>query len=647
LFNFKIFSSTMCGITGLYAFKKDKAAEQIAKVTQSNQKMLLRGPDSGDVFINDRVGLGHRRLSIIDTTACGTQPMTDKTGRYKIVFNGEIFNFEQLSEKYLSQIWLQNGGPVSHSDTEVLLYLLIEYGEKCLEWLSGFFAFAFYDIEQETMLIARDRFGKKPLLYYQHEDYIAFSSEMKALLAWDIPRKLNYNALHQYLQLNYVPQPQSMLLGVAKLKPAHYMKISASGIDAYLPYYTLQTHPEAYGEYSYEEAQEKLVSLMDTAVRERMISDVPLGAFLSGGIDSSVIVALASRYTDKLNTFSVGYKDNPYFDETSYAKLVANRYKTEHTVFSLSNNDFLEHVHGVLDYIDEPFADSSAIPVYILSQYTRKHVTVALSGDGGDEVFAGYNKHGAEWRVRQRSLVNTLVKAGHPFWKALPHSRSGKFTNKFRQLYRFSAGAKLDDRERYWRWAALNTPQQATALLSGSRRAEVDSAVLEREKTAILSAIKSDDYNEMLQVDMNLVLLSDMLVKVDLMSMANSLEVRSPFLDHKVVDFAFGLPSEYKINGQLKKRIVQDAFRTMLPEELYNRPKQGFEIPLLGWFRNELWSLINDDLLSEKFVIEQGIFDPTATEALKKQLKSNNPEDSHATIWALIVFQYWWKKYLA
>lgn len=637
----------MCGITGLYAFNKDKAAKQLAKVTQSNQKMLLRGPDSGDVFMNDRVALGHRRLSIIDTTSFGGQPMTDKSGRYKIVFNGEIFNFEAISSQYLSKVWERNGGPVSHSDTEVLLYLLIEYGEKCLEWLSGFFAFAFYDMEREELILARDRFGKKPLLYYQHEDYLAFSSEMKALVAWDIPRKLNYNVLHQYLQLNYIPSPQSMLEGVAKFKPGHYMKLNGKGVYEYKSYYTLQTHPEAYGQYTYDQAQQKLVALMDHAVQERMISDVPLGAFLSGGIDSSVVVALASKYTDKLNTFSVGYKDNPFFDETSYARLVAKQYNTEHTVFSLSNNDFLEHVHGVLDYIDEPFADSSAIPVYILSKYTRQHVTVALSGDGGDEVFAGYNKHGAEWRVRQQSVVNSLVKAGYPVWKMLPHSRNGKFTNKFRQLYRFAAGSRLSDRERYWRWAAFNTPQQATALIRESKRSEVDTAVLEREKSAILSAIRSDDYNEMLQVDMNLVLLGDMLVKVDLMSMANSLEVRSPFLDYKVVDFAFGLPSEYKINGTLKKRIVQDAFRGMLPPELYNRPKQGFEIPLLGWFRNELWPMINDDLLSESFVKEQGIFDPAATESLKKKLRSSNPEDSHATIWALIVFQYWWKKYMA
>ena len=636
----------MCGITGLFALRP-AGSGRLSKVANSNQRLSLRGPDSGAEFTSGPVALGHRRLSIIDTSSCAAQPMSDKSGRYTLVYNGEILNFESLSEKYLSAVWTRIGGPASHSDTEVLLYLLIEYGAECLPWLSGFFAFVLWDAEAEELLLARDRYGKKPLVYYTTEDYFAFASEMKALFAWDIPRELNHNALYQYLQLNYVPQPQSMIVGVQKLRAAHYMRVGMKGIKEYKPYYHLQTHPKEYERFTYPEAQAELVRLMDASVQKRLISDVPLGAFLSGGIDSSVVVALASKYTDKLHTFSVGYKDNPFFDETKYARSVAAMYQTEHTVFPLGSADFLEHLHGVLDYLDEPFADSSAIPVYILSKLTRQHVTVALSGDGGDEVFAGYNKHGAEWRVRQQSLANTLVKIGGPLWKALPHSRNGKFTNKFRQLNRFAAGAKLDARERYWRWAAFNSPQQVDDLLMPVTAEKIDRQLLQKEKSALLEVIAGDDYNEMLVADMNLVLISDMLVKVDQMSMANSLEVRSPFLDHKVVDFAFSLPSEYKINGQLKKRIVQDAFRKMLPDEIYNRPKQGFEIPLLDWFRKELWPMIDDDLLSRRFVEEQGIFNPNATEALKQKLKSNNPEDSHATIWALIVFQYWWKKYLA
>lgn len=636
----------MCGITGYYAFHNN-AAPNLTKITQSTQKLILRGPDCGNVYSDSKVALGHRRLSIIDTSDSASQPMTDTTNRYVIVFNGEIFNYRQLSGQYLQNVWQRMGGPKTSSDTEVLLYLLIEYGPKCLEWLSGFFAIAFYDKETGKLLLARDRYGKKPVLYYTANDYIAFASEMKALLEWDIPKEIDYTVLHQYLQLNYIPQPQSMLKGVEKLKAAHYMICTPWGVQEYKPFYQIRIDRASYQKYSYEGAQKELVKHMDTAVQERMISDVPLGAFLSGGIDSSVIVALASKYTNKLNTFSVGYKDNAYFDETSYAELVAKQYQTNHTVFSLTNNDFLEHLYNVLDYIDEPFADSSAIPEYILCHYTRKHVTVALSGDGGDEVFAGYNKHAAEWKVRRQSFTNSLVKAGAPLWKILPHSRNNKTTNLFRQLHRFAEGAQLSVKDRYWRWAAFNTQDKAGRLLNASALARVDIPLMEKERQLLLQHLGSNDFNEVLLTDMNLVLLSDMLVKVDLMSMANSLEVRSPFLDNKVVDFAFSLPSDYKIDGSMKKKIVQDAFRSMLPEAIYNRPKHGFEIPLLDWFRKELWGLINDDLLKKEFIAQQGVFNVSAIEQLKKKLHSGNPEDSHATIWALIVFQYWWKKYFA
>jgi len=636
----------MCGITGIYTFNR-QAIDKLSRVAQATQQLLRRGPDAGSHFSDGVAALGHRRLSIIDTSASAIQPMADHSGRYLIIFNGEIFNYRELSAQYLQQTWQQCGGPRTHSDTEVLLYLLITHGPQCLQWLSGFFAFAFYDREQHTLLLARDRYGKKPLLYYADADYFAFASEMKALLAYGIPREINFTTLHQYLALNYIPQPQSMLKGVAKLQPGHYLTLGAGGIQEYKAWYRLQPHPEQYGSYTYEAAQQRLVQLADAAVQERMISDVPLGAFLSGGIDSSVIVALASRYTDRLHTFSVGYKDNAFFDETKYAQLVARKYRTEHTVFSLSNGDFLEHVHDVLDYLDEPFADSSAIPVYILSKYTRQHVTVALSGDGGDEVFAGYNKHEAEWRARQRSPANSLVKAGLPLWQLLPRSRSNRLTNVIRQLHRFATGAGMTAPERYWRWASFLSPQQVNGLLSPAAGNKVDAPYMQQQKDTLLAALRGDDFNEVLLTDMHLVLLSDMLVKVDLMSMANSLEVRSPLLDHKVVDFAFGLPAGYKIDGRMKKKILQDAFRSMLPAEIYNRPKHGFEIPLLGWFRKELWSMINGDLLRKDFVAAQGIFNPAATEALKKQLHSGNPEDSHATIWALVVFQYWWKKYFS
>ncbi len=630
----------MCGITGIVTFN-EKARGRLEKARPANEKLNLRGPDGGGVFMKDACALGHRRLSIIDTSDNASQPMSDDSGRYTIIFNGEIFNFKELRDKYLSdkQNWH------SESDTEVLLELFIRRGADCLSLLSGFFAFAVYDNQTTELFLARDRFGKKPVHYYHDENYFVFGSEMKSLLAYGIPKQINYTALYQYLQLNYIPQPQSILAGVSKLPAGSYMRLKNGKINIET-WYEITPDSQA-SSMTYAEACAELEKRLDTSVQRRMISDVPLGAFLSGGIDSSVVVALASRHTDKLNTYSIGYRDNPFFDETKYAKLVADKYQTNHTVFSLGNNDFLEHIHDILAYIDEPFADASAIPFYILSRHTRKHVTVALSGDGGDEVFAGYNKHKAEWRVRQQNLLNSLVQIGEPLWNVLPQSRSNKVTNLFRQMSRFAEGAKMGAKERYWRWASFMTEDDAWQLLHENKRTAVDIANYKQLKQHILRHLKeSEALEDFLQTDMELVLQSDMLVKADLMSMANSLEVRSPFLDHEVVDFAFGLPTHYKIDGKMKKKIVQDAFRPLLPDAIYNRPKQGFDIPLQDWFRNELNAFIFDDLLAKDFIEQQGIFQFERIHMLKNRLYSSNPGDSVETIWGLIVFQSWYKNYM-
>jgi asparagine synthase (glutamine-hydrolysing) len=629
----------MCGITGILSFT-ESGGKHLSKLEAANNKMLKRGPDGGTFSLHDPVGLGHRRLSIIDTSDNASQPMSDPSGRYTITFNGEIFNYQELREKYFPD----KGDWHSHSDTEVLLHLFIKLKENCLPLLSGFFAFAVYDNEQQELFLARDRFGKKPVHYIKNENYFAFASELKALMAYDIPKNLNYTSLVQYLQLNYIPQPFSILEDVRKLEAGHYLFISKNNFEIKAYYELKWTHTDR--SIRYDQACSKLEILMDDSVRKRLISDVPLGAFLSGGIDSSVVVALASHHSKHLNTFSIGYADNPFFDETYYANLVAKRYQTNHTVFSLSTRHFLEHIDNILSYIDEPFADSSAIPEYILSFHTRKHVTVALSGDGGDEVFAGYNKHAAELRIRNKSLLNSLVKAGQPLWKILPQSRNKKSTNFFRQLSRFAEGAQLDVKERYWRWAGFLTEQQALHLLTPEAQGKIDSAAFNSQKRNLLQYLKDgESLEDLLATDISLVLLSDMLVKVDLMSMANSLEVRSPFLDHEVIDFAFSLPTCYKIDKTMKKKIVQDTFRKYLPVELYNRPKHGFEIPLLDWFKKELRSMITGNLLNDKFIAEQGIFNPKSVQQLKTRLFSNNPGDTHATVWALIVFQSWWKNY--
>lgn len=630
----------MCGITGIISFSP-AGKDRLSKVKVSADTLFHRGPDGGNYFMDDVCALGHRRLSIIDTSSNGAQPMKDPSGRYVLIFNGEIFNYKQLKQQYFpdKKDWQ------SQSDTEVLLHLYILLKEQCLPLLGGFFALAIYDMQEKELFLARDRYGKKPV-YYHHSpaDFFAFASELKSLQDYGIPRQLDMASLQQYLQLNYIPEPYSIYKDVKKLRPGHYMKIKA-GVTAEHAYYELDWR-RTDTTIPYEAACNQLEQLMDASVQGRMISDVPLGAFLSGGIDSSVVVALASRYTQQLNTFSIGYKDHPFFDETEYAQSVAKKYNTRHTVFSLTNNDFLEHIDAVMNSIDEPFADSSAIPVYILSKYTRSAVTVALSGDGGDEVFAGYNKHAAELRMRRHSLLNSAVKAGGPLWKLLPQSRNNKLTNLFRQLNRFTEGAKLDVKERYWRWAGFMDETSSSRMIVWDdltlRQAQADILI---RKNEILQILKGGEAMEdFLATDMGLVLLSDMLVKVDRMSMANSLEVRSPFLDHNVVDFAFSLPTSYKIDKVMKKKIVQDTFRKYLPAELYNRPKHGFEIPLLDWFRKELRGKITDDLLNDRFVEEQGLFNAEEVRRLKQRLFSSNPGDAHATVWALMVFQHWVKR---
>jgi asparagine synthase (glutamine-hydrolysing) len=633
----------MCGITGVYAFS-EIGRDYLGKIQASTDAIEKRGPDSQGHFYYDKCALGHRRLAILDLTADGAQPMTDESGRYTIVFNGEIFNFPALKKKLIDK-----GYPFfSATDTEVLLKLYITEGRDFLKRLNGFFVFALYDKEEDSLFIARDRMGVKPLLIYKDEDKLIFASEMKALLAFGISRKIDYTSLYQYLQLNYIPGPASIFKGVKKLEPGHYLYIKKNRVVKKAWYHIPYDKKKAKNNpLSYEQQQKELVTLMDQSVQRRLISDVPLGAFLSGGIDSSVIVALASRHTQQLNTFSIGYKDEPFFDETRYARLVADKYKTNHTVFSLTNQDLYDHLFDVLDYTDEPFADSSALAVYILSRETRNKVTVALSGDGADELFAGYNKHMGEYKVRQGGVAAEAVTALSPLWELLPKSRNSAFGNKIRQFQRFAEGMTSSAKGRYYNWASLADENEAKAILSKKSRLQVARSIYRKRKRQILEHIHQDgDINEVLYTDMHLVLQNDMLVKVDMMSMANSLEVRTPFLDYKVVNFAFSLPESSKIDSKMKKKIVQDAFRPLLPEELYKRPKQGFEVPLLKWFQHELRPLITDDLLSDKFIEEQGIFDVDGIRQLKAKLFSKNPEDIHARIWALIVFQYWWKKWM-
>lgn len=623
----------MCGIAGIIAFSEE-GKKFLSKTNSAIASLSKRGPDGEGTFFHNKIAMGHRRLKIIDTSDNASQPMTDASGRFTVVFNGEIFNFRELKKDLLAKgIRFK-----SESDTEVLLNLFILEKEKCLKKLDGEFAFAVHDIEEDSLFLARDRFGIKPLYYFLDKDKFIFASEMKAIIAYGIQKEMDEASLQMYLHLNYIPSPNTILKSVNKFPSGSFAKVISSEFRTQM-YYELNMHSSVRNLQS-DVAEQEMYKLLDNSVQHRLIADVPLGAFLSGGLDSSIICALASHHTKHLKTFSIGYKDERYFDETHYAKLVAKKLKTEHTVFSLTNNDLFANLHSVLDYMDEPFADSSALAVHILSMHTRKHVKVALSGDGADELFGGYNKHNAELMIRKSVIRKSIVKSSKHLLKALPKSRNTKLGNISRQLHKFSEGISLSEKERYWRWSGFADDKEIEKLFSSGY------ANYHERKKEILRLVNKD-FNSVLMTDVKLVLENDMLVKTDRMSMANSLEVRVPFLDHKIVDFAFSLPAEYKIDRNSRKKILKDAFRKELPEEILSRSKQGFEVPLLKWFQTELRSIITDDLLCEKFVQDQGIFNYIEIKKMLKQLFSNNPDDSVARVWGLIVFQYWWKKHYA
>ncbi|NQZ77378.1 MAG: hypothetical protein HRT61_14945 [Ekhidna sp.] len=420
-----------------------------------------------------------------------------------------------------------------------------------------------------------------------------------------------------------------------KLLPGHYLEIRGNSLTIQ-PYWSFSdTAPTAY---SYADAKSGVVSNLEKAVERRMIADVPLGAFLSGGTDSSAVVSMASTFNRDLSTFSIGYKEHAFFDETHYAELVANKFQTNHTTFSLTNDDLLAALPNVVDYLDEPFADSSAIPTYILSQKVSETMKVALSGDGADELFGGYYKHFAFSKSENPTLTNTFLKAIQPILATLPKSRSSTLGNLIRRVDKYASLLKMSSTEKYWFLASFDN--RAERLL----KTKPDPDQIQETLNALEN--KNFDLRAFLDQDLKMVLPGDMLTKVDLMSMANSLEVRVPFLDKDLIDFARSLPNHYKVEGSQRKKVLQDAFEHILPKELHHRPKKGFEVPMLSWLRNELKSEIDQVVFDPDFLESQNLLNPAAILGLKERLSSQNPGDVHAQIWSIYVFQKWYLRYL-
>ena len=623
----------MCGISGVFSYKNE--AEQLKSAVESSIFTLKkRGPEVQQVSVIGNAVLGHARLAILDTSNAGNQPFTDDSNRYTIVYNGEFYNYRDFYKE------LEDDGVKfrSTSDTEVLLHLYIKYGSACIHKINGFFAFAIYDAVENSLFVARDRIGIKPLYVINNERFFGFSSELKGIMAFPFERKLNYTALSYYLQLNYVPAPLSMVEGVEKVEPGTMLKITKQGIQKER-YYQIPNGKNTSINASYEDAQTILIQKLTESVRLRLISDVPLGTFLSGGIDSSIISLIASRYVDSLQTFSIGFKDNPFIDETYYAQLVAKEIHSQHTEIQIDKTNLEYALESILSDIDEPFADSSAIAVNVLCKFVKPHVTVALSGDGADELFAGYHKHFAHYNHMRLKNINSCLAALHPLVKILPQSRSNGVFNFFRKISKYSEIASYGNTEAYWRLCSIGDEKYVANILHKSYT--LDNQIKEKYTNHFS---QSSDINDVLYADQQLVLPNDMLTKVDRMSMENSLEVRTPFLDYTFVEFVNFLPPEYKINAGMKKRILQDAFRDDLPDELYNRPKKGFEVPLQHWC-STIFPDLEATLLSPEFIEQQGIFNSNTIDQLKKQSTSSTPNDAPAQIWALLVFQSWWKRY--
>ena len=639
----------MCGICGKYNINGGRISEDL--LIKMCRSFSYRGPDDEGTFIAPYIGLGHRRLSIIDLSHSGHQPMSNEDGTIQLIFNGEIYDFKKLVQELKSKGHMLK----SNTDCETIIHLYEDEGIDCLRRLNGMFAFALWDTRRKRLWIARDRLGIKPLCYYWDGQRLVFGSEIKAILCDpDVPREIDFEALDLYLTLNYIPAPWTIFKNIRKLNPGSYL-IAENGKISVETFWDIPAGQESCDpvtdplpsdeKLGFEKF--RLHELLEDAVRRRLVSDVPLGAFLSGGIDSSIIVALMARNSGSpVKTFSIGYKDLPSFDETNYAREVARFNNTEHYEFKLGYRDILDAFPSVLENFDEPFADSSAVPTYIVSRETRNHVAVALSGDGGDELFAGYRMYLGEYWARYYSMIPAFCreKMIAPLINALPDSRDNPGLEMVRRIKKFVRGMGRTFPERFYGWREIFPYSMRQSLLkkppAGNLYLELVHKIVEKEK----ERFPCDIINLMLYMDIMGLLPGDMLTKVDRMSMVNSLEVRVPFLDHTLVEYVSSLQGNTKLRGRTGKYILIKTFQDLLPSSLHNRPKRGFEVPIGAWLKNDLRFLI-DEYLGEEHIRRQDFFNfKIIKDLIDKHMKGKQDTSWH--LWNLIVFQHWYKMYL-
>lgn len=624
----------MCGIAGLVRLNGDSVDQQ--QLDRLTDGVLHRGPEGRGTFMRGNVGLGHRRLKIIDLSEASAQPMVSEDGRYVMVFNGEIYNFQDERAR------LQSLGHTFRStgDSEVLLRLYVQHGVDCLQYLRGMFALAIYDTHTRTIFLARDRLGKKPLKYFHQNGVFAFASELKALRTLpECPAGADADALYHFLTMMYVPAPHTGLSGIRKLPAAHYALIHCdTGAMEIKRYWQLDYTPDVVT--SLPEWKEKIGTLMREAVRLRMIADVPVGAFLSGGLDSGTVVALMSALSGTpVKTFSIG-SDDPAFNELPDAERLARHCGTDHHPIPL-NADMVTLLPSLVHTYEEPYADPSSIPTYLVAQATRAHVTVALNGDGGDENFAGY----VRYPILRFSHTWSHAPLVHPFARLLTGTmhRALRSTLSYR-MKRFEDSVGASWPQRYLQYLSFFTEEEKKQLLTPSfLQGRLPTPIFYEERTASSRERGGDLVAQAMSMDVDTYLADDLLPKVDLGAMAHALEARSPLLDHVLLECTAHLPTEYKLRGRTRKWIMRELMADLLPPDLITRPKRGFRLPLDRWFRDSLRPFVDDRLLGHdpKF---HAIVDRVALEQFLRRYNEENVDLSDH-VWALLWLQEWLHQY--
>jgi asparagine synthase (glutamine-hydrolysing) len=630
----------MCGICGIFNLRHQPLAHG-DRIDAMAQTLYLRGPDSGGKFQLPHIALAIRRLSIIDLET-GNQPLSNEAGDITLVFNGEIYNYRELCKGLLDR----GHRFKTHSDGEAIIHLYEEKGPACLRDLNGMFAIALWDHRNKRLLLARDRAGEKPLYYWRDGQTLVFGSEIKSLLEYPgISREVDPVALSHYFFYGYFPSPNSVYAGIKKLPAAHYMVVENGGIqiDTYWRPQDYLRSPDAPPVTAREERElvEELALRMRQAAESRLVSDVPLGVFLSGGIDSSVIVAIMSELSPgNVNSFSVNFPEKT-FNEEPYSTLVAKRFRTQHHVLTADKPAMFQALTTLADHLDEPLADPAVIPTYMISRFARGHIKVALSGEGSDELFGGYPTYMgarlAEYylklpRVVRRQVFDRLK-------RFLPVSSTAVPKGLF--LRRFLSHAEKTPAERHHLWFGMFNPIELDQLYSTDWAGpQPPSSQIYSPVARVLEGARFDEtLSEMLYLDFRLYLEDNLLVKVDRASMACSLELRTPFLDHRLIEFAEGLPGRLKVRGFVLKYILKKAAERWLPKEIVYRQKRGFSVPIASWMRNELRPLV-DETLGEDKLRQQGIFNAAFVRRLLNEHWSGRA-DNRKTLWTLFSFQLW------